>query len=140
MAEGTGFEVKISQTGGGEIYIDSKNIISVEFLVDTIGENVKDRSEDIVNKVIVVGGISEEIKAATKELLLWSLATKTEDIYRSAEITIRINQTTRVRKYTMDKVFCLDYKEKFINGKDNSTFELMFSQRKDNLEGIKVIC
>ena len=140
MAEGTGFEVKISQTGGGEIYIDSKNIKSVEFFVDTINENVKDRSEDIVNKVTITGGISEEIKAATKELLLWSLATKAEDIYRSAEITIRINDTTRVRKYTMDKVFCLDYKETFINGSGNSTFELKFSQRKDNLEGIKAIC
>lgn len=140
MAEGIGYEVKISQTGGGEIYIDSNNITSVEFIVDTIDENVKDRSEDIVNKVIIVGSISDEIKAATKDLLLWSLAKKREDIYRSAEITIRINETTRVRKYTMDRVFCLDYREKFINGGDNCTFELKFSQRKDNLEGISAIC
>lgn len=140
MAEGVGFELKITQNGGGEIYIDSKNIKSVEFFVDTIDENVKDRSEDVVNKVTVIGNITEEIKAATKDLLLWSLATKSEEIYRSAEITIRINETTRVRKYNMDKVFCLDYKEKFNNGKGDSTFELKFSQRKDNLEGITAIC
>lgn len=140
MAEGTGFEVKISQTGGGEIYIDSNNITSVEFLIDTINENVKDRSENIVNKVIIVGEISEEIKAATKDLLLWSLAKNKEDIYRSAEITIRINETTRVRKYTMDNVFCLGYKEKFNNDGKDSTYELMLSQRKDNLGGIKAIC
>lgn len=140
MAEGVGFELKITQTGGTEIYIDSKNISSVEFFVDTIDENVKDRSEDVVNKVTVTGSISEEIKSATKELLLWSLATKSEEVYRSAEITIRINDTTRVRKYTMDKVFCLDYKETFFNGGQNSNYELKFSQRKDNLEGISVIC
>ena len=140
MAEGVGFELKITQTGGAEIYIDSKNITSVEFFVDTIDENVKDRSEDVVNKVTVKGTISEEIKSATKDLLLWSLATKSEEVYRSAEITIRINDTTRVRKYTMDKVFCLDYKETFINGKATSNYELKFSQRKDNLEGISVIC
>lgn len=140
MAEGTGFEVKITQTGGGEIYIDSKSITSVEFFVDTVDENVKDRSEDIVNKLTIKGSISEEIKAATKDLLLWSLATKSEEIYRNAEITIRINETARVRRYTMNKVFCLDYKETFINGGENSTFELKFSQRKDNMEGISVIC
>lgn len=140
MAEGKGFEIIITQTGGGEIYIGSKNINSVEFFVDTIDENVKDRSEDVVNKVTVTGTITEEIKAATKDLLLWSLATKSEEIYRSAEITIRINDTTRVRKYTMDKVFCLDYKETFIKGEGNSNFELKFSQRKDNLEGISAIC
>ena len=140
MEEGLGFELKITRTGGEEIYIDSKRINSVQFFVDTIDENVKDRSEDVVNKVTVVGSITDEIKAATKELLLWSLATKSEEIYRSAEITIRINNTQRVRKYTMDKVFCLDYRETFVNGKDNSTFVLKFSQRKDNLEGISVIC
>lgn len=140
MAEGMGFELKITQTGGSDIYIDSKSICSVEFFVDTIDENVKDRSEDVVNKVTVKGNISEEIKAATKDLLLWSLATKSEEVYRTAEITIRINETTRVRKYTMDKVFCLDYKETFNNGKANSEFELKFSQRKDNFEGISVIC
>ena len=140
MAEGKGFEIIITQTGGGEIYIGSKNINSVEFFVDTIDENVKDRSEDVVNKVTVTGTITEEIKAATKDLLLWSLATKSEEIYRSAEITIRINDTTRVRKYTMDKVFCLDYKETFIKSEGNSNFELKFSQRKDNLEGISAIC
>ena len=31
MAEGKGFEIIITQTGGGEIYIGSKNINSVEF-------------------------------------------------------------------------------------------------------------
>ncbi len=140
MTEGTGFEIKITQTGGEEIYIGSSNISSVEFFVDTIDENVKDRSEDVVNKVTITGNITEEIKAATKELLLWSLATKSEEIYRKIEITIRINQDVRVRKYMMDKVFCLDYKEKFVNGGANSTFELKLSQRKDNLDGISVIC
>lgn len=139
MAESVGYELKITQTGGAEIYIDSKNISSVEFFVDTIDENVKDRSENVVNKVTVKGSISEEIKSATKDLLLWSLAKKSGEVYRSAEITIRINEDKRVRKYIMDKVFCLDYKETFIKD-GNSTYELKFSQRKDNLEGISVIC
>lgn len=140
MEEGTGFEVRITQAGGNEIYLDDKAVSSVEFFVDTIDENVKDRSEDVVNKVIVTGKLSEENKTATRDLLKWSLATKSGEVYRSAEITIRINKTTQVRIYKMDKVFCLDYREKFVNGANDSEFELKFSQRKDNMESIKVIC
>ena len=140
MVEGVGYELKITQIRGTEIYIDTKHISSVEFFVDTIDENVKDRSENVLTKVTVKGTISEEVKSATKDLLLWSLAKKKEDVYRSVEITIRINETSRVRKYKMDNVFCLDYKETFFNGGENSEYELKFSQRKDDIEGISVIC
>lgn len=140
MAEGIGYELKITPNGGEPIYIGSDNLTSVEFLVDTINENAKDRSENIVNKVTIKGKITDEIKGATRDLLLWSLATKSEEVYRRAEIIIRINDTTRVRKYTMDKVFCLDYLEQFNKGDEDSIFELKFSQRKDNFGGIEVIC
>ena len=65
-----GYEVTISQSGGTEIYLDTKAIQSVRFEVDTINDNVKDRSEDVVNHVIVKGKISKENKEATKNLLL----------------------------------------------------------------------
>lgn len=139
MEEEKGFELKITQEGCEDIYINTENISSVEFFVDTVDDNVKDRSENVVNKVTIKGEISEEIKLATKELLLWSLAKRREEIYRKAEITVRINETSRVRKYTMDKVFCIDYKETFSKEEKNK-YELTFSQRKDNSDGIKIIC
>lgn len=141
-----GYEVKITQTGGGEIVLGSKALSSVQFIIDTTEENVKDRSENIINKVIVKGYITVESKAVTKDLLLWSLSTKNEEIYRNAEITIHLNETARVRKFTMDKVFCIDYMETFNHGQsnsssdNNSTFELTFGQRQDNFEGITVLC
>jgi hypothetical protein len=140
MAKENGYEVKITQAGGTEIYLDSAAIQSVRFEIDTINDNVKDRSEDVVNHVIVTGKISKENKEATKDLLLWSLAKVSEEVYRTAEISIKINQTERVRKYTLDKVFCLDYNEQFNNGDADNAFELKFAQRKDNLDGISVIC
>lgn len=140
MANGNGFEITIKQAGGVEIYLGDEVIKSIEFSIDTVNDNVKDRSEDVLNRVLVKGTITPEVKEPTKNLLLWSLAKKSEEIYRSAEITVKINQTNRVRKYTMDKVFCLDYKEEFFNGSEDCKFELKFAQRKDNMDGISVIC
>lgn len=137
--EEKGYEVKINQAGGTEIYLDSKAIESVEFIVDTVNDNVKDRSEDVLNRVIIKGKISPDNMEATRDLLLWSLGRTAEEIYRTAEITIRITRTSRVRKYSLDRVFCLDYSEQF-NTNQDCTFELKFAQRKDNMDGISVIC
>lgn len=137
--EEMGYEVKINQAGGTEIYLDSKAIESVEFIVDTVNDNVKDRSEDVLNRVIIKGKISPDNMEATRDLLLWSLGRTAEEIYRTAEITIRITRTSRVRKYSLDRVFCLDYSEQF-NTNQDCTFELKFAQRKDNMDGISVIC
>jgi len=140
MAKENGYEVKINQAGGTEIYLDSAAIDSVKFIVDTVNDNVKDRSEDVLNRVIIKGKISPDNKDATRDLLLWSLGKTTEEVYRTVEISIKVNQTSRVRKYSMDRVFCLDYSEQFNNGDEDNTFELKFAQRKDNMEGISVIC
>ena len=137
--EEMGYEVKINQAGGTEIYLDSKAIESVEFIVDKVNDNVKDRSEDVLNRVIIKGKISPDNMEATRDLLLWSLGRTAEEIYRTAEITIRITRTSRVRKYSLDRVFCLDYSEQF-NMNQDCTFELKFAQRKDNMDGISVIC
>lgn len=139
MAKEKGYEVKINQAGGTEIYLDSTAVESVEFIVDTVNDNVKDRSEDVLNRVIIKGKISQNNMEATRDLLLWSLGKTTEEIYRTAEITIRMTETTRVRKYSMDRVFCLDYSEQFDKQK-GCAFELKFAQRKDNMDGISVIC
>ncbi len=136
--ETTGFELVIT-SDKEEINIGGDNIDSVEFLVDTIDENVKDRSENVMNKVTIKGKITPELKVETRKLLIWSLSKRSEEIYRKVEVTIRVNETNRVRKYVMNKVFCLDYKETFNNGGRDSEYELKFSQRKDNLKEIEII-
>ncbi|MDE7313358.1 MAG: hypothetical protein K2N87_17340 [Eubacterium sp.] len=141
MAENLGYEVKISQTGGKEILLGKEALKSVKFKIDTIEENVKDRSENVVNLVEITGSITDGTKEVTRELMLWALARKSNEVYRSAEIIIRINQNVRVRRYVLDKVFCVDYFEEFDQDDTNKNlFTLKFAQRKDNFEGIKVIC
>lgn len=141
MAENSGYEVKISQTGGKEILLDQKALTSVKFKIVTVEENVKDRSENVVNLVEVTGAITDDTKEATRELMLWALARKSSEVYRSAEITIRINEDVRVRKYMLNNVFCVDYTEEFDREETNKNmFTLKFAQRKDNFDGIKVIC
>ena len=137
---GVGYEVKITQNGGEDIILDKKAVENVMFKIDTVDENVKDRSENVVNLVVIKGFITLETKDMTKKLLLWSLGRKSSEVYRNVEIVIRITGDKLIRKYTMDKVFCIDYTEKFCATDSNqSEYELKIAQRKDNFDGIKVI-
>ena len=78
MNERTGFEVEISQIDGEPIVLDEKTIKTVEFKIDTVEEDVKDRSENVINKVVITGNITPENKEDTRMLALWSLDKKRE--------------------------------------------------------------
>ncbi len=136
MNERTGFEVEISQMDGEPIVLDEKTIKTVEFKIDTVEEDVKDRSENVINKVVITGNITPENKEDTRMLALWSLDKKREKVYREMSITLATGGET-LRTYRMDMVFCIDYIEIF-GMKGENTFELVVAQRKDNLGGIKV--
>lgn len=136
--EGTGFDVEITQENGEVIFLDEKAVSEVEFKIDTVEEDVKDRSENVINKVIISGDIKEETKEQTRLLALWSLDKKREKVYRRIAITLRSGGET-LRTYDMDKVFCIDYTERFKARKgEGHTFELVIAQRKDNLDGIRI--
>lgn len=138
MAEGTGFEVRIIQGDGKEILLDEHTVSGVTFKIDTIEEDVKDRSENVINKVVITGDIKSESKDQTRMLALWSLDKKREKVYREMVITLRPGGET-LRTYHMNKVFCIDYTEEFdSHNKKGNIFTLVAAQRKDNLDGIKV--
>lgn len=139
MEGSTGFLVEITQENGDSIFLDDKTVHKVEFKIDTIEEDVKDRSENVINKVVVSGSIKVENKDQTRMLALWSLDKKREKVYRKMKITLKTGGET-LRTYNMDMVFCIDYTEHFNaqQGKEGHTFELVAAQRKDNLEGIKI--
>ncbi len=136
MDERTGFEVEITQTEGEPINLDEKSIKTVEFKIDTVEEDVKDRSENVINKVVIIGNITPENREETRKLALWSLDKKREKVYREMSITLATGGET-LRTYRMDKAFCIDYIETF-GIKGENTFELVAAQRKDNLGSIKV--
>lgn len=134
----TGFEVRIMQGDGNEILLDDHTVSGVTFKIDTIEEDVKDRSENVVNKVVITGDIKTESKDQTRMLALWSLDKKREKVYREMAITLRLGGET-LRTYHMNKVFCIDYTEEFKSKDGNSNiFTLVVAQRKDNLDGIKI--
>ncbi len=139
MEDATGFSVEIIQENGNTIFLDDKTVNTVEFKIDTVEEDVKDRSENVVNKVVVIGNIKPESKDQTRMLALWSLDKKREKVYRMMKITLKTGGET-LRTYNMDRVFCIDYTERFNarEGEKGHTFELVAAQRKDNLDGIKI--
>lgn len=130
----TGFEVKIEQ-GENLIKLDENSVNSVEFLIDTVEENVKDRSENVINKVTIKGNITPESSAETRKVLLWSMDKQRDLVYRKATISLKTGGML-LREYEMDMVFCIDYIETFKNDGE-CTYTLIIGQRKDNLSGIK---
>lgn len=107
---------------------------SVTFKIDTIEQDVYDRSSNIVNVVTIKGIIEESNKGETKKLLEWSLEKSKASIYRKVVIENYINQEL-VREYHLSNAFCVDYTEKFEG--DTGEYELILSQRKSSLEEIK---
>lgn len=107
---------------------------SVTFKIDTIEQDVYDRSSNIVNIVTIKGIIEESNKGETKKLLEWSLEKSKASIYRKVVIENYINQEL-VREYHLNNAFCVDYTETFKG--DNGEYELILSQRKSSLEEIK---
>ena len=67
----TGFEVKIIQEDGNVIDLGESVIKSIRFKIDTVEEDVKDRSDNVINKVEVKGSITPESKKETRKLALW---------------------------------------------------------------------
>ena len=134
----TGFEVKIIQEDGNVIDLGESVIKSIRFKIDTVEEDVKDRSDNVINKVEVKGSITPESKKETRKLALWSLDKMRSKVYRKASLIIREGGEV-LRTYEMDKVFCIDYIETFQSGSGNKgEFELIVAQRKDDLDGIQI--
>ena len=103
----TGFEVKIIQEDGNVIDLGESVIKSIRFKIDTVEEDVKDRSDNVINKVEVKGSITPESKKETRKLALWSLDKMRSKVYRKASLIIREGGEV-LRTYEMDKVFCID--------------------------------
>lgn len=112
---------------------DSGNIEGVNFKINTVEENVNDRSSNVINQIVVNGSIVLENTARCKKLIEWSCSNDRSSVYRTVNITIKITNET-VRKYEIENVFCEDYTEDF---RDNvGTFELKMAQRKGCLDSI----
>ena len=140
----TGFGVVIKNDDGSDyVTLDDKAVKFVEFKLDTVEENVEDRSDDVINVITIKGNITPDTKDKVRKLALWAKEKQRNKVYKSVEVTLKTGGIT-LREYNLNFAFCVDYTETFRSGRDakelkqGNTFELIISQRKDDLDGLDI--
>ncbi len=136
------FSLKITSKESGEIKIGEKYVKAANYLYDTVGKEVLDKSSDIMVSLNIQGELNKGSKSQTKELAKWSLMTKGVDVYRNITIIIEDNDAI-IREYNLNEAFVVDYFETTKVKPDGTItdkmiWELIVAQKGDNLEGVKV--
>ena len=137
------FTLKIQGKESGKIEIGEKYVKGVDYIYDTVGEDLLDKSSDIVVKLNIQGELNNDVKSQTKEIAKWALMTKGADVYRDVTIIIEDNDNI-IREYNLNEAFVVDYFEKTTYKKgensksDKMVWELIVAQKGDRLEGVKV--
>lgn len=135
------FTIK-STANDPEISIISKDnentITNVIFKINTVDENVNDRSSNIINQIEIHGTFEKDDQRTNEkcaEILKWSISNKKDSVYRNIQIIIKSQQDI-IREYNIENVFCEDYTEDFSSAKQG-TFTLKMAQKKGYLDTIK---
>ncbi len=119
---------------------EDDTIEDVEIFFDTIDENALQRSDNMLAKVQIVGKIAEdndfEFMRKLRKLSDWARDHSAETTYRNVCIGIKGSSNKFQMVYTMKKMFVVDYKENYGNGKKN-VFTLNLTQRANNLNKIE---
>lgn len=136
MADKIGYDVVIDG-GDDKISFGGKYVTFVEFNVDTLEEHVEERSHDIYCLLTIKGKIQTETKDETRKLAIWSLDDANKKIYRKVVVECYPGGEI-LRKYVLDKAFCVDYKETLGTSGNDGIFELKIAQRKNNLDTVVI--
>lgn len=136
------FGISIESETGSKIVFDTEEkfelIKGVSIFVDTIDDDVRDKSDALSTKVIIKGAIVGESMERVKEIFEWSLDTNQNTCYRTVEVDVFDNKV-RLRHYVLKKMFVVDYKEIYDtdgNKNEKSYFELYLTQKKGFLDTI----
>lgn len=120
------YYIKITANDGKEIVmngLENQGITSymngVKLWIDTINENVSERSADILNKVEIRLAIVGKTKKICRDLMEWSLQPSGNAIYRTVHIDIFDSQNNIIRSFDLKKMFVEDYIETFDKGDGN---------------------
>lgn len=144
-------KVIITCAGQDDIVLEHKEMqLEVEFVVETDDPKVKDRSNDIYNKITIRGLIKSSTTAEVKKLAEWSISNAYKQQYRKVDIAYAAtgHSDKMLREFKLTKAFCVEYKEIYpsaISRRDVSSsarepyFEILLSQKADSLEDISVI-
>ena len=122
------------------IEINEKNIIDIEYLVETPNDS-NARSTDVVYKLKIIGQIIPEILGSSGEKILdleaWSRVQHGVDLYRDVEAGYTAEGFT-VRRYHLNKGFVQDYVEEFDDESGTGIFFIEICQKKDHNKFVRL--
>ena len=146
------YSVKITSEDGEFVEIGNDNsetsaITDVEIKLDTINNEVKEKAMGMLAKIKIKGVILDssdnpDSKQKYIDLFNWAKSLSKEKWYRTVEIKIYTDENREevYRKYQFEKVFVVDYFEKYSSStsKDSKgdTFELYLTQKENNFKSI----
>ena len=123
---------------------ESSVIESAEIFLDTIDDNVKQKSGSMLAKVTIKGKIPQapELMKKFRKLSEWARDRK-EAAYRDICIAVKSAEDSFQVVYTLKEVFVVDYKEFYFSTSGSTEahdrFELKLTQRENNMNKIDVL-
>ena len=117
---------------------ESNVITKVDIHLDTIDNNVLQKSNAVLARITVTGKIIDEITDTLRQLFEWSCEYDKNKWYRTVEIEIKSDNINVSRTYIFKEVFVVDYQElyKTDGNDDKPEFILSMTQRENNLDKI----
>ena len=113
---------------------ESKVFESLDILIDTVDENVNDRSTNVLNRVTLKVKIDETTSEQCKLLMEWALMSKNEDVHRVVQIDIENTRGETVRSFRLEEMFVEDYAERYGKEDGGDYFELKLIQKAGKAE------
>ena len=115
-------------------------ISSVEFKMNTLDDNTRNRDEAVRAEFRIKGMITKENGEVTNQLAKWAMDHDAGTLYRNVELLVDSGTDfsgKTLRRYKFDEMFVIDYTESFGLSEANSdsgTYELFIAQ-KENTKG-----
>lgn len=148
------FSIKITSSDGEIIEIgkpdtpEEQNLITdLEIHMDTVNNNVSNKSNAMLAKITIFGSIDELINSEILKLFEWSKESHKEKWYRTLEIKIKTDASKVLRTYSFENVFVVDYIEHYkvessqgdesATNADKDHFELYLTQKENNFGTIE---
>ena len=126
-------------TDEGEKNGNQDEILGFSFKMNSLVDNAQDRDKHARCEMRVLGLIDERTFERTAKLADWSQRTK--NFFATVEVEVSASNNAEdkkvLRRYTFDKMFCVDYSESFDlyrderatgGGGETGTFELFMAQ------------
>ncbi len=85
----------------------------IHFFIDTIQENVSDRSNSILNKLELKISIDKATNQACKDFMDWALISMGQGIKRTVDIEIQDSNAVLLRSFHLKEMFVEDFKEEY---------------------------